>query len=222
MPRVSAPRAVDALPEALPADPLPLLVSWLDDATRALGADANPSAMALATASADGSPDARIVLCRGVDAVRGALTFYTDRSSSKGRQLAENARAAAVFYWESLHRQLRVRGPILPTSDAESDAYFAGRPFGSQVSASVSLQSRPLATRVELESAHAELARRMQDRASPARPERWGGYRIWIAELELWIGRSDRLHDRALYTRRLEPAGDEYKGGAWSATRLQP
>ncbi len=201
---------------------MPLLESWLADATRVLGADANPTAMALATATADGAPDARIVLCRGVDALRGALGFYTDRSSSKGRQLAENPRAAAVFYWDALHRQLRVRGPVLPTSDPESDAYFAGRPFGSQVSASISQQSRPLAARRDLERAHAELAARWQASGSVPRPERWGGYRIWIEELELWLGRTDRLHERALYTRTLERAGDEYKGSAWTALRLQP
>ena len=217
------PAGRESLPEPLPADPLPLVESWLAEATRILGVDANPTAMALATASRDGAPDARVVLCRGVDLLRGALTFYTDRSSQKGRQLAENPRAAAVFYWEPLSRQLRVRGPILPTSDADSDAYFSGRPFGSQVSASVSRQSRPLAARSELEAAHAELALRVQATGSVPRPERWGGYRLWIEALELWVGRADRLHDRALYTRALERAADEYKAvSAWSTTRLQP
>jgi pyridoxamine 5'-phosphate oxidase len=202
---------------------LPLLVDWLADATRVLGQDANPTAMAVATAGQDGAPDARIVLCRGVDAERGTLTFYTDRSSAKGRQLGENPRAAAVFYWEPLHRQLRVRGPILPTSDADSDAYFGSRPFGSQVSASVSLQSRPLASRGDLVRAHDELARRAQSAGRVARPERWGGYRLWIEELELWVGRTDRLHERARFVRKLERAGDEYKASAaWMATRLQP
>jgi pyridoxamine 5'-phosphate oxidase len=222
MPRVSDPRALESLPDPLPADPLPLLVRWLDDATRALGEDANPTAMTLATAGSDGAPDARVVLCRGVDALHGALSFYTDRSSTKGRQLGENPRAAAVFYWDPLHRQLRARGPILPTSDADSDAYFAGRPLGSRISASVSLQSRPLGSRQALERAHAELARSAQQSGSVARPERWGGFRLWIEELELWLGRPDRLHERALYRRRLERAGDEYKGSPWTATRLQP
>ena len=220
---MSAPSRPESLPESLPADPLPLLVEWLADATRLLGEDANPTAMALATAGLDGAPDARMVLCRGVDALGGALTFYTDRSSTKGRQLGENPRAAAVFYWDALHRQLRVRGPILPTSDAESDAYFESRPFGSKVSASVSLQSRPLESRGDLVRAHNDLARRLQATASVERPERWGGFRLWIEELELWVGRTDRLHERARFVRKLERAGDEYKATTpWTATRLQP
>jgi pyridoxamine 5'-phosphate oxidase len=222
---VPAPARVEfrALPEPLPADPLPLLARWLHDAEQVLGPDhPNATAMTLATAGRDGAPDARLVLCRGVDPTRGILTFYTDRSSRKGRQLAENPRAAAVFYWEPLYRQLRVRGPIRPKSDADSDAYFASRPLGSQVSASVSRQSSPLASRAELERAHAEAAERSQAAGGTRRPERWGGFEIWIEELEFWVGRSDRLHDRALFVRKLRETGEEFEASSWTASRLQP
>jgi pyridoxamine 5'-phosphate oxidase len=220
---VSKPTDFQSLPESLPADPLPLLASWLEDAAKVLGPDhPNATAMTLATAGRDGAPDARMVLCRGVDAGRGVLTFYTDRSSQKGRQLAENPRAAAVFYWEPLYRQLRVRGPIRQTSDSDSDAYFASRPLGSQVSASVSLQSSPLATRGELERAQAEAARRTQAAGAVQRPERWGGFQLWIEELELWVGRTDRLHDRALFVRKLRETAEGFEASPWSATRVQP
>lgn len=221
--------AQPGLPDPLPADPLPLVAAWFDEARRALGPEhANPTAMTLATADAAGAPDARIVLCKGFDAARGTLTFFTDRSSRKGRQLGENPRAAAVFYWEELYRQIRFAGPVAQTSAAESDAYFATRPAGAQISASISRQSAPLASREDLVDAQRQRALALGlDLAQTApggveRPARWGGYRLLVARIELWWGQPNRLHDRAAFEREVDAAGDPIRFGAWSATRLQP
>jgi pyridoxamine 5'-phosphate oxidase len=207
------------LPETLPADPLGLLRDWLDTAVASLG-EHNPTAMSLATQGLDGAPASRMVICRGFDADEGWLVFYTDRDSPKGRELDARPRAAAVFYWEPLQRQVRVRGPVLRSPDTESDAYFYSRPRGARISARASLQSRPVSARADLEAAHAREDAGHGDEVS--RPERWGGYRIWIESIEFWIGMPDRLHDRALYTRSLEREADGFAAGAWSSTRLQP
>ena len=211
------------LPEELPDDPLPLLDQWLRDAIASQGPEhRNPTAMTLATCDPDGTPDARVVLCRGFDAVHGSLTFFTDRSSTKGRQLRGNPKAAVVFYWEDLYRQVRAAGPVVWASDQISDAYFASRALGAQASASVSQQSQPLADRSELERLQVERVRELEGGQPPRRPERWGGLVLWIERLEFWAGRVDRLHDRVRYVRRLERRGDGFKGSGWSAGRLQP
>ena len=154
------------------------------------------------------------------DVVRtgGWLVFYTDRDSPKGRELDAHARASLIFYWEPLQRQVRVRGPVVRSPEAESDAYFSSRPLGAQVSARASEQSRPVSSRAELQERH---AREAALGAAP-RPERWGGYRVWIESLEFWVGMPDRLHDRALYSRQLEATPEGFAAGDWSATRLQP
>lgn len=207
------------LPEPLPGDPLPLLQDWLDHAVETQR-EHNPTAMSLSTVADDGAPSSRMVICRGWDADDGWLVFYTDRESPKGRELDARPHASLIFYWEPLQRQLRVRGPVLRSPDAESDAYFASRPHGARVSARASHQSRPVRDRAALEAAHAREAASHGD--TVPRPERWGGYRVWIESLEFWIGMPDRLHDRGLYTRTLERRGDGFRAGAWSSTRLQP
>ena len=211
------------LPDPLPGDPLAVLEAWLREAREKLGPEhRNPTAMTLATSGEDHRPDARVVLCRGFDAQRGVLTFYTDRTSTKGRQLSHNPHAAGVFYWEELYRQVRVSGPVTHTPDDMSDAYFASRPFGARVSATISRQSQPLATREELERLHTEQDRLLAASQATPRPERWGGYDLWIERIEFWVGRIDRLHDRARYERSLPGDPLSRPESSWRSSRLQP
>jgi pyridoxamine 5'-phosphate oxidase len=202
------------LPDALPEDPLPLVQAWLAEAAAVAR---NATAMTLATVTAEGRPAARMVICRGVDVQAGWLVFYTDRESDKGRDLAATPRAAAVFHWEALERQLRIDGPVTQAPDADSDRYWATRPLEARVAATASRQSRPLASRAEL-LARVEAARATQ----VPRPPRWGGYRLWAERVELWVGQPARVHDRARWTRALAPERDGWTGGPWRATRLMP
>ena len=190
-------------------DPIALLERWYAEARAADVPQAD--AMTLATATPDGRPSARIVLLKGLDA-RG-LTFFTNEHSRKGRELAENPRAALVLLWAPLERQVRVTGAVVRLSGEESDAYFATRPRGSQLGAWASEQSRPLARRDALEARWAALEARHAGRPVP-RPPHWGGFRVEPDAVEFWQGRADRLHDRILYTR----GADE----GWEQTRLQP
>ena len=193
-------------------DPLRAVRRWLDDAV-ASGAEVEPTAMTVATVVAgdDGPvPDARIVLCKGVDT---GLVFYTSRSSAKGQQLAATPRAAAVLLWAALERQVRVRGRVEQVDDATSDAYFASRPRGSRIGAWTSDQSQPIADRDALEARAAEVAARFDGEAAVPRPPDWGGYRLVPDSIELWQGRPDRLHDRLRWDRTAD---------GWTLQRLQP
>jgi pyridoxamine 5'-phosphate oxidase len=194
---------------------MPVVRAWLEEAAATAR---NATAMTLATVTADGRPAARMVICRGFDAAAGWFVFYTDRESSKGRDLGATPRAALVFHWDAVERQVRVEGPVTPAPDAESDRYWATRPVEARVAATASRQSQPLASRAEL-LARVEAARGSGDLT---RPPRWGGYRVWAERLELWVGQPARVHDRARWTRALAPAGDGYAGGPWRATRLMP
>ncbi len=226
-----------ALPDPLPETPMALARAWLDEAT-ALKVQPNPNAMTLATVAADGRPAARIVLCRGLEVDTGCITFYTNYTSRKGQELAATGRAAVLFHWDVLHRQVRLEGPVTPVPAAESDAYFASRPWQSRVGAWASQQSQPVAQRAALREALEAEARRFgapvdelggnggaQDYAIP-RPPHWGGYRLWVEDAELWVEAAFRLHDRARWTRTLQAtvSGGEtrYSGGPWQAARLQP
>ena len=204
------------LPEPLPSDPLSLVADWLADAASRVR---NSTSMALATVDPDGRPTARMVICRGFDARAGWLVFYTDRDSDKGAALAAHPRAAVVFHWDALERQIRIEGPVTHAPDGDSDAYWASRPPDARVAASASEQSRPLASRAALLARVAELAARGSD---VPRPKRWGGYRVWAERVELWVGQPARVHDRARWVRPLTADGDGFAGDRWTSTRLMP
>jgi pyridoxamine 5'-phosphate oxidase len=176
--------------------------------------------MTLATVEPDGRPSARMVLCRGFDRQAGWLVFYTDRESAKGRALATTPRAALVFHWDAVERQVRIEGPVTPAPDTDSDAYWLSRPIEARNAAAASEQSRPIASRADFLRKIEETAKRFA--GGTPRPPSWGGYRVWAERVELWMGQPARAHDRALWTRALTPAGDGYAGGPWSVTRLQP
>ncbi len=181
---------------------------WLDDAVRA--GSLEPNAMTLATADAQGRPSARTVLLKGLDA-RG-LVLYTNRTSRKGRELAENPRAALVLRWDELERQVCVTGAAEPAPEDESDAYFASRPRGAQLAAWASEQSSVIPGRAALEARGAELEKRFAGGEVP-RPPHWGGVRVVPDAVEFWQGRPSRLHDRLRF-RLLD--------GAWLVERLSP
>lgn len=200
---------VGALTEAdLDGGPIVLGRRWLDEAIAA--GLPEPTAVTLATVDGSGRPDARVVLLRGLDDA-GAV-WFTNTSSTKGRQLAAVPQAALVAYWPEFERQLRLRGPVGQVSDAEADAYFASRPRGSQLGAWASAQSEPVVDRAALDTRVAEVERRFVGRAVP-RPSHWTGYRLVPEEIEFWHGRPSRLHDRLLLRRA---------GPAWQVERLQP
>jgi pyridoxamine 5'-phosphate oxidase len=191
-------------------DPFGLFQTWLADAEKSEPAD--PEAMALATADADGLPNVRMILLKGADE-RG-FVFYTNCGSAKGGELAVNPKAALLFYWKSLGRQIRVRGPIEPVTEAEADAYFATRHPQSRIGAWASRQSRPLESRAALEEAVARYADEFDGREVP-RPDYWRGFRVRPVEIEFWQNGEYRLHDRIVFRRQT-------LDDAWTKTRLNP
>jgi len=208
---------------------MPMLASWLDEATRSKNAP-NPNAMVLATASSDAVPSARLVLCKAIEPDAGALVFYTNYTSLKARDLCANPRTACVFHWDHTGRQARTSGLAERVSDEESSAYFKTRPLLSRLGVWASDQGRPLDRRTELVARVREAMRRFgvsphhlllpQSAPDIPRPEFWGGYRIRLDMVELWLGGGGRLHDRAVWNRSLDPTNT--RPPHWSATRLQP
>jgi pyridoxamine 5'-phosphate oxidase len=177
----------------------------------AIGANlCEPNAMTLATCTPDGEPDARVVLLKEFDE-RG-LVFYTNYDSVKGRQLEANPRAALLFHWCEMERQVRVSGTVIHVSDEEADAYFRSRPEGSRLGAWASAQSTPISSRELLEQQYEEVAKRFSGSAIP-RPPHWGGFRVIPLRWEFWQGRSSRLHDRLCYV---------LEDSAWRIVRLSP
>ena len=189
------------------AGPMTLVREWFD-AARAAGVH-EPEAAALATASPDGRPSVRIVLIRGIDE-RG-ISWYTNRESRKGRELAANPRAAVAFHWAALERQVRLEGPVELLPDAESDAYFAGRPHMSRIGAWASRQGTIIPDMAHLDARVAEYADRYP--YDVPRPEYWGGYLLRPDAVEFWQGRPNRLHDRIHHIR---------DGDGWRTERLSP
>jgi len=191
-------------------EPFRLFEHWLKDAAASEPRD--PTAMTLATIDAEGMPNARMVLLKGTDD-RG-FVFYSNMESQKGRELDRDPRAALVFYWKSLNRQIRIRGPVEKVTTQEADAYFASRPKQAQIGAWASQQSRPLESRLAFEKAVALYAAKYALGDVP-RPAYWFGYRILPMVIEFWQDRPFRLHDRIEF-RRADTAGP------WNKTRLYP
>ncbi len=228
------PEHTELLPDPLPSEPLAVVSEWLRQAWAAR-CQPNANSMVLATSTPDGKPSARVVLCKDIVPQPGFIVFYTNYLSTKGRQLKENPRAAAVIHWDALQRQVRIEGPITQAPAKDSDVYFASRAWQSRVGAWASEQSEPIASRALLLDAVQEAARRFgaatpgspgaddSMKATIPRPPHWGGYRLWADTVELWVQGEARIHDRARWTRSLKKQRDgSFAPGAWSATRLQP
>jgi pyridoxamine 5'-phosphate oxidase len=182
---------------------------WFDEALKSEIIDVN--AMSLATCTPNGEPSVRIVLLKGLD--DDGLVFFTQYDSSKGRELTLNPRAALLFYWAPLERQVRITGPVARVARETSEAYFATRPVESQWAAWTARQSSEVASRDALEQQYADVKRRYAEQQVPCPPD-WGGYRVTPERMEFWQGRPGRLHDRLLYTRQID--------GTWTRTRLAP
>jgi pyridoxamine 5'-phosphate oxidase len=194
------------------SSPLERLSAWLEEARQA--GEPEPEAMALATVGAvgeAGAPSVRIVLCRGIG--REGLRFFTNYESRKGRELGANPRAAVVFHWKAIERQVRVEGQVSKLPAVDSDAYFARRPRGNQLGAWASPQSQPIESLDEVLRRQHELAAEYASKEVP-RPPNWGGYLLRASAVELWRGGADRLHERLRY--------DRQASGEWVERRLAP
>jgi pyridoxamine 5'-phosphate oxidase len=189
-------------------EPLALFAQWFEDARAKEPND--PNAMALATVDADGLPDVRMVLLK--DFGPAGFTFYTNLDSAKGVELAANPKAALLFHWKSLRRQVRIRGPVERVSDEEADAYFATRARGSQIGAWASDQSRVMDDALALEKSVAKWTLKFGVKAPP-RPPHWSGFRVIPQQIEFWRDRPFRLHERLLFVR---------EGEGWGTSRLYP
>lgn len=189
-------------------DPVLLFSEWFDEARKSgiLLAES----MCLATSTPDGRPSARMVLLKEIE--NRSIVFYTNYESRKGEELKKNPRAAAVFHWIVLQRQVRIEGTVSPVDRSHSEKYFHSRDRGSQIGAWASRQSRPLESRSVLEQREREMQQRFEDQAVPL-PEFWGGFRINIDAIEFWQGRANRLHDRVRF---------EWRDGTWETRRLYP
>lgn len=219
--------ANEFLPEPLPADPLPMFASWFQHAKQQQ-IQKNPDAMTLATVDANGRPSARIVLCKHLIDSEGYVVFFTNYQSRKGQALAANPYAAAVFHWDSLERQVRLEGRIVQSPETESDAYFRTRALTSQLGAWASQQSQPLSSRAQLVAQVAKVSAKfaiktVTGQLSVPRPPYWGGFRLWIEHIELWVSAPGRVHDRARWSRELTPKDEfSFTAGDWRSTRLNP
>ncbi|MGI9206119.1 MAG: pyridoxine/pyridoxamine 5'-phosphate oxidase [Woeseiaceae bacterium] len=225
----------DRLPAELPLNPMPLASSWIKEAS-ARAVQRNPDAMTIVSIADDGKPSARVVLCKDFVTDPGYLVFYTNYRSRKGTELLANKNAAALFHWDALGRQIRIEGTTTRSPEAESDAYFETRHWGSQLGAWGSDQSAPVESRdalvtqisnrgIELGLSLENGTQRILNENVPRidRPPHWGGFRLWITSIELWVEGVDRIHDRGLWSRDILNADREpFRMTPWSSTRLQP
>jgi pyridoxamine 5'-phosphate oxidase len=215
------------LPEPLPPNPLPMFAEWFAYA-RQHQVQNNPDCMTLATVDANGKPSARVVLCKHLIDSAGYVVFFTNYHSRKGQELSAHPFAAAVFHWDSLERQVRIEGRIVRSPESESDAYFRSRPLVSQIGAWASDQSQPLSSRAHLAGEVAKVTAKFAIKTvtgqfSIPRPPQWGGFRLWIEHIELWVSGPGRVHDRARWSRDLQPNDDfTFTAGEWRGTRLNP
>ena len=228
-------RNLDLLPEILPSDPLHWADAWIKEAAAAQ-VQRNPNAMTLVTVGPDARPSARVVLCKQFVPDPGYLVFYTNYKSRKAADMATSDRVAALFHWDALGRQIRIEGQAVRSPDDESDEYFATRDWGSQLGAWGSDQSAPIESRQALLSQIRQRARSLGLKPGPGvdqlldetrplikRPPHWGGYRLWITTIELWIEGTDRIHDRALWSREIvRRTKDGFSMTPWTGARLQP
>ncbi len=196
--------------DALPSDPVAAIDMWLADADEYVETP-NQNAVVLATTGTDGQPSARMMLLKGLDE-RGAV-IYTNLQSRKAEQMAENPKVALLLHWDVLGRQVRIEGSVSPVSEAEADAYFKSRAWGSRIGAIASDQSRPLGSRDELAARVVEIAMQYPLGSDVPRPSHWSGLRVSLDCVELWQEADDRLHDRIVYT----PSGS-----GWTTERLWP
>lgn len=190
-------------------DPLKLFAEWLEFATNADIKE--PNAMTLATADADGNPNARMVLLKGFD--ENGFVFYTNHDSTKGQELADNRHAALVFWWNTLERQVRIQGGVIKMTAEESMPYYSSRPRGSRIGAWTSPQSQPITGRSVLEYRQKGFEEKFADQTDIPIPPYWGGYRVVPHTIEFWQGRPSRLHDRFRY---------KFADGEWKMERLAP
>lgn len=229
------PCSATRLPTQLPSDPMSWAKAWLDEAVKK-EVQRNPNSMTVITVDENGQPSGRAVLCKEFVADPGYLVFYTNYKSDKVQHLNGNNKVALVFHWDASGRQVRMEGQAVRSPAAESDAYFAGRDWGSQLGAWGSDQSSPIESRAAL---IAQVGRRaiklgvgaarnlksiaVADRPIIKRPAHWGGIRVWVHRIELWIEGTDRIHDRARWDRAIVHGDDDmFTVGAWTSTRLQP
>ena len=198
----------ELLESSVPPEPWELFSSWFEIARKAKILE--PNAMILSTVTEDGQPTSRVVLLK--DFNHRGLVFFTNYLSQKGKHLTNNPRASILFWWETLQRQIRIEGEVVKIDVEESDTYFQSRPYGSCLGAWVSKQSQTIADRTVLEKRQIEFEKKFAD-GNVTRPDYWGGYRLIPRKFEFWQGRSNRLHDRLLYT---------LKQDTWTLVRLAP
>ncbi len=211
-------------------NPLLLLQSWFNEALE-LDLQPNPDTMAIATSNSQGLPNVRMVLCKEINTEEGYVVFYTNYNSVKSMEIKENPKCSALFHWDKLGYQIRIRGEILQSPDEENDAYFASRHLGSQVGAWASNQSNPVVDRQALDDQFRKILDRFnltnesitRNEKKIPRPPHWGGYRLWIEEIEFWLNQKDRLHDRLHFRRALTISSEDIETEKnWTVKRLQP
>lgn len=232
---MSETKTTAGLPAYLPDDPMHWTDAWLKEAT-AGAVQRNPNSMTIVSVDAEGQPSARVVLCKQVVPDPGYLVFYTNYRSRKGVEIGANPKAAALFHWDVLGRQIRIEGVVVRSPAEESDAYFANRDWGSQLGAWGSDQSEPIESKdvlvAQIQQRGSELGLSLDvgtevlsDNKVPhiERPPHWGGFRLWATGVELWLEGADRIHDRGKWSRNIiRSSEDKFTTTPWTSTRLQP